>query len=110
VGDDKDKLPHVPTTLEFDYDMSQWHIARILHSSNYKCHVQQAATNIRCTAWIATGFKDTPTPTYYDRKNQYGSNREIVTDFWFCLDNIKHYMKGTHGYLIGLKYLMFGPF
>jgi hypothetical protein len=40
AGADKDELPHVTTTLEFDCDMSQWHIARISHRSSYKCHAQ----------------------------------------------------------------------
>jgi hypothetical protein len=64
AGADKDELPHVTTTLESYCDMSQWHIARILHKSSCKCHVQQAATKVKCTAQIAKGSKGTPTPTY----------------------------------------------
>ena len=89
AGADKDKLPHVTTVLEFDYDMSQWHIARISHRSSCKCHVQQAATNVKCTARIAKGSKGTPAPTYRGRRTEYNGNREIVTDFWFCLDDIE---------------------
>jgi hypothetical protein len=40
VGANKDELPHATTTLEFDCDMSQWHIARISHTSSCKCHAQ----------------------------------------------------------------------
>lgn len=29
VAPDREELPHVTTALEFDYDMSQWHSARI---------------------------------------------------------------------------------
>jgi hypothetical protein len=54
---DKDELPHVTTTLESDYDMSQWHIARISHRSNCECHVQQAATKVKCIARIARAPK-----------------------------------------------------
>ena len=28
-------------------------------------------------------------------KTQYGGNKEIVTDFWFCPDDIELYVKGT---------------
>jgi hypothetical protein len=38
VDADKDELPHVTTALEFDCDISQWHIARISHRSSCKCH------------------------------------------------------------------------
>jgi hypothetical protein len=38
VGADEDELPNVTTILESDYDMSQWHIARISHRSSCKCH------------------------------------------------------------------------
>jgi hypothetical protein len=34
AGADKDELPHVTTALESDYDMLQWHIARISHKSS----------------------------------------------------------------------------
>jgi hypothetical protein len=40
AGGDKDELPHVMTALESDCDMSQWHIARILHKSSCNCHAQ----------------------------------------------------------------------
>jgi hypothetical protein len=95
VGADKDELPHVTTALESDCDMSQWHISRILHISNCKCHGQQVATNVRYTARIAKGSKGTPVATYRGRKTQYGSNKEIVMDFWFCPNDIEYYVKGT---------------
>jgi hypothetical protein len=95
VGADKDELPHVITALESDCDISQWHIARILHRSICKCHAQQAATKVKCTGRIAKGSKGTPTPTYRDRKTQYGGNNEIVMDFWFCPDDIECCVKGT---------------
>jgi hypothetical protein len=44
-------------------------------------NAQQAPTNVRCTAWITKGSKGTSAPTYRGRKTQYGSNKEIVTDF-----------------------------
>ena len=81
AGVDKDELPHVTTLLEFDYDMSQWHITRISHRSSCKCHAQQATTKVTCTPWIAKASKSTPVPTNWDRKNQYGGNKEIVMDF-----------------------------
>jgi hypothetical protein len=84
---DKDELPHVTTTLESNCDISQWHIARIFHRSSCKCHAQQAATKVKCTARIAKGSNSTPVPTYRGRKIQYG-NKEIVTDFCYCPDNI----------------------
>jgi hypothetical protein len=93
VGVDKDELPHVTTALESDCDMSQWHIARISHKSTCKCNAQQAATKVKHTARIAKGSKGTPVPTYRGRKTQYGGNKEIVTDFWFCPDGIERYMK-----------------
>jgi hypothetical protein len=83
AGTDKDELPHVTTALESDCDMSQWHIARISHKSSCKCHAQQAAS------------KGTLVPTYRDRTTQYGGNKEIVTDFWFCPDDIERCMKYT---------------
>jgi hypothetical protein len=95
AGADKDELPHVTTALESDCDMSQWHIARISHRSNCKCHAQQAATNVKCTARIAKGSKGTPAPTYRGRKTEYGGSKEIVTDFWFCPDDIERCVKGS---------------
>jgi hypothetical protein len=41
------------------------------------------------------GSKGTPAPTYRGRKTQYGGNKEIVTNFWFCPDDIEHCLKGT---------------
>ena len=75
--------------------MSQWHITRILHISNCKCHDQQVATNVKRIAWIAKGSKGTYVAIYRGRKIQYGSNKEIVMDFWFCPNDIEYYMKGT---------------
>jgi hypothetical protein len=95
VGADKDELPHVTTTLESDCDMSQWHIARILHRSSCKCHAQQVVTKVQRTARIVKGSKGTPAPTYRGRKIQYGGNKEIVMDFWFCPNDIERYVKGT---------------
>ena len=95
AGANKDKLPHVTAALESDYDMLQWHIARISHRSSCTCHAQQATTNVKCTARIAKGSKGTPSPTYRGRRTEYGGNKEIVTDFWFCLDDIEHCVKGS---------------
>jgi hypothetical protein len=81
AGTNMDEQPHVTTVLESNYDMSQWHIARILYKSSCKCHAQQATTKVKCIAQIAKGSKGTPVPTYRDRKTQYGGNKEIVTDF-----------------------------
>ena len=82
------QVPHVTTAMESDCDTSQWHIARISHKSSCKCHAQQRGSNIRCVAKIARGSKGTPAPTYRGRKKQYGGNKEIITDFWFCPDDI----------------------
>jgi hypothetical protein len=95
VGRDQDELPHVMTALESNYDMSQWHIARILHRSNFKCHAQQEATNVRCIARIAKGSKGTLAPKYRGRKTQYGGNKEIVMNFCFCPNDIECCVKGT---------------
>ena len=95
AGVDKDELPHVTATLESDCDMSQWHIARIFHRSSCKCHAQKKATNVKCTAWFAKGSKGTPAPTYRGRRTQYGGSKVIVTEFWFCSDDIKHFVKGN---------------
>jgi hypothetical protein len=101
TGADKDELPHVTMALESDCDMSQWHIARISYRSSCKCHAQQVATNIKCIARIAKGSKGTPAPIYRGRKTQYGGNKEIVTDFWFCPDDIECSIKGTkHSWII----------
>jgi hypothetical protein len=81
AGADKDELPHVTTALESDCDMSQWHIARISYRSSCKCHAQQRATDVKCTARIAKGSKGTPIPTYRGRKTQYGGSKVIVMDF-----------------------------
>jgi hypothetical protein len=92
---DKDELPHVTTTLESDCDMSQWHIVRISHRSSCKCHAQQAATNVKCTARIAKGSKGIAAPTYWGKKTQYGGTKVIVTDFWFCPDDIERCVKDS---------------
>jgi hypothetical protein len=75
--------------------MSQWHIARISHRSSCKCHAQQAATNFKCTARIAKGSKGTTAPTYQGRNTQYGGTKVIVSDFWFCPDDIERCVKGS---------------
>jgi hypothetical protein len=72
-----------------------WHIARISHRSSCKCHAQQVATNFKCTAWIAKGSKSTPAPTYRGRNTQYGGTKVIVSDFWFCPNDIEHCVKGS---------------
>jgi len=79
--DNSGHVPHVTTTFEMDCDTTQWHIARILYKSSYKCHVQHRRTNICCIARIAKGSKGTPAPTYHGHKKQYGGNKEIMTDF-----------------------------
>jgi hypothetical protein len=94
-GADKDELPHVTTALESDCNMSQWHIVRISHRSSCKCHAQQAATNFKYTARIAKGSKGTAAPTYRGRNTQYGRTKVIVSDFWFCPDDIKRCVKGS---------------
>jgi hypothetical protein len=81
VSADKDELPHVTTVLESDCDMAQWHIARISHRSSCKCHAQQAATNFKCTVWIAKGSKGTAAPIYRKRNTQYGGTKVIVSNF-----------------------------
>jgi hypothetical protein len=95
AGADKNELPHVTTALESDCDMSQWHIARISHRSSCKCHAQQRGTDVKCTARIAKGSKGTAARTYRGRKIQYGGSKVIVTDFWFCPDDIERCVKGT---------------
>jgi hypothetical protein len=95
AGVGKDKLPHVTTALESDCNMSQWHIARISHKSSCKCHVQQRAIDVKCTARIVKGSKGIPAPTYRGKKIQYGGSKVIVTDFWFCPDDIERCVKGT---------------
>jgi hypothetical protein len=92
---DKDELPHVTTASESDCDMSQWHIARISYKSSCKCHAQQAATNFKCTARIAKGSKGTVAPTYREMNTQYGRSKVIVTNFWFCPDDIERCVKGS---------------
>jgi hypothetical protein len=77
AGVDKDELPYVTIALESDCDMLQWHIAKISYRSSCKCHVQQAATKVKCTTRIAKGSKGTLTPTYLGRKTQYGGNKEM---------------------------------
>jgi hypothetical protein len=100
AGADDDELPHVTIVLESDCDMSQWHIARISYKSSCKCHAQQAATNFKCTARIAKGSKDTAAPTYRERNTQYGGTKVIVSDFWFCPDDIKRCVKGSKRSLV----------
>ena len=87
--------PHVTVGFESDCDTSKWHIARISHKSNAKCHAQQQGSNITCKAKIAKGQKGTPAPTYCGRKIDYGTKREVVADFWFCPDDIERCVKGN---------------
>jgi hypothetical protein len=98
---DKGKQPevdpshHVTIAFELDFDTSKWHIARISHKSNAKCSAQQQGSNLKCTTKIARGKKGTLAPTYCGRKEEYGSKREVVADFWFCGDGIERCVKGT---------------
>ena len=86
---------HVTVAFESDCDTSKWNIARISHKSNARCQAQQQRSNIKCTSKIAKGKKGTPAPTYRSRKEEYGSKREVLVDFWFCLDDIVRCVKGT---------------
>jgi len=86
---------HVSVAFESDCDTSKWHIARISHKSNARCQAQQRGSNIKCSARIARGKKGTVAPTYCGRKEEYGSKREVLADFWFCWDNIERCVKGT---------------
>ena len=86
---------HVTVAFESDCDASKWHIARISHKSNARCQAQQQRSNIKCTSKIAKGKKGTPAPTYCGRKEEYGSKREVLADFWFCPNDIARYVKGT---------------
>ena len=99
-GDKGDKAQanpsrHVTVAFESNCDTSKWHIARISHKSNARCQIQQHGSNIKCTSKIAKGKKGTPAPTYRGRKEEYGSKREVVADFWFCPDDIDRCVKGT---------------
>ena len=96
-GDEAQANPsqHVMVAFERDCDTSKWHIARISHKSNARCQTQQHGSNIKCTSKIAKGKKGTPAPTYRGRKEEYGSKREVVANFWFCPDDIDRCMKGT---------------
>ena len=86
---------HVPVAFESDCDTSEWHIARISQKSNARCQAQQHRSNIKCTSKIAKGKKGTPAPTYHGRKEEYGSKRQVLADFWFCSDDIDRCVKGT---------------
>ena len=86
---------HVTLAFESDCDTSKWHIAMINHKSNAKCQAQQQRSNIKCTSKIAKEKKGTSAPTYHGRKEEYGSKREVLADFWFCPDDIARCVKGT---------------
>ena len=96
-GEEARTIPsrHVTVAFESDCDTSKWHIARISHKSNAKCQAQQQRSNIKCTSKIAKEKKGTPAPTYRGRKEEYGSKREVLADFWFCPDDIARCVKGT---------------
>lgn len=64
---------HVIVAFESDCDTSKWHIAKINHKLNAKCHAQQHGSNIKCIAKISREKKGTPPPTYQGRKVDYGS-------------------------------------
>jgi len=87
--------PHVKVAFESECDMSKWHIARINHKSAANCQAQQKGSNMKCTAKIVKGRVGTPASTYRRRKEEYGSKWEVVTDFWFCSDDIERCVKGT---------------
>jgi hypothetical protein len=44
---------------------------------------------------FARGSKGTTAPKYRGRNTQYGWTRVIVSDFWFCLDDIERCVKGS---------------
>jgi len=86
--------PHVTIAFEIDYDTTKWHIARISHKSNAKCHAQQQGSNMRCTTKISKGRKGTLALTYRKRKEDYKSKQEVVANFWFCADDIERCVMG----------------
>ena len=86
---------HVTVAFESDCDTSKWHIGRISHKSNARCQAQQQRSNIKCMSKIAKRKKGTPAPTYRGRKEEYGSKREVLANFWFCPDDIARCLKGT---------------
>ena len=81
--------------FESDCDTSKWHIARISHKSNARCLAQQRTSNMKCMSKIAKGKKGTAAPTYRGQKQEYGTKREVIVDFWFCLDDIHQCVKGS---------------
>ena len=85
---------YVTVAYESDCDTSMWHIARINHKSNARCWAQQQTSNIKCTSRIAKGGKGTLAPTYCGRKEEYGTKRPMVVDFWFCWHDIERCVKG----------------
>jgi len=86
---------HVTRAFECDCDTTKWHIARISHKSVAKYQAQQKGSNIKCIAKIAKGSRGIPAPTYRGRKEEYGSKREVVADFWFYWDDIERCVKGS---------------
>jgi len=52
---------YVTVAFESDCDTLKWHIARISHKSVARCQAQQRTSNIKCSAKIAKGKKETPT-------------------------------------------------
>ena len=86
---------HVTRAFESDCDTSKWHIARISHKSNAKCSAQQLTSNMKCMSKIAKGKKGTAAPTYRGRKQEYGTKRKVIVDFWFCSDDIHRCVKGS---------------
>lgn len=88
------KSRHVSIAFESNCDTSKWHIATINPKSNAKCSAQQWGSNLKCTAKIARGQNGTPAPTSRGKKEDCGTKREIVTQFWFCVDDIERCVKG----------------
>jgi hypothetical protein len=76
-------------------DVSKWHISRLPKSSANACFAMQARTNTKCTQQIVRYGKSTPAPTYTGYMRDYKKNKEFLTQFFFCNDDIERCVKGT---------------
>ena len=89
------RVTHVNNIQETHCDVSKWHISRLPKTSAKACFAMQARTKTKCTQKIVRHGKSTPAPTYTGYMRDYKKNKEFLTQFFFCNDDIERCVKGT---------------
>jgi hypothetical protein len=86
---------HVTAIHETACKKTELHMARLPKTSTKAYFAQQAITKKKCEAKIVQGNKPMVAPTYTGIMFHAHKKKPEVMEFFFCIDDIEHYVKGT---------------